>query len=204
MEEKLNQLYEKCIQELKTIGIDMQNKEMIGKITISLAKRNTKRYGCCKQENPDKKYKIIKKIGYHKRVTYEKFREHHIEISKWVMQLDDKTIKNTIMHELIHCIPLCNNHAAEFKKYASYINQKLGYEIKRVGNREEDYAKNNLVYEEKQDYNYKIICQKCGQEIYRKRFNPKLIEKYRCGKCKGRLVLKEIINNKKYIIKMEE
>ena len=111
MEEKLNQLYEECIQELKTIGIDLKNKELIGKITISLSKRNTKRYGCCKQENPDKKFKITKTVGYRKRVTYEKFAEHHIEISKWVMELDNRTIKNTFMHELIHCIPFCNNHA---------------------------------------------------------------------------------------------
>ena len=29
-------------------------------------------------------------------------------------------IKNTIMHEIIHCFPYCNNHGSEFKKYAKY------------------------------------------------------------------------------------
>ncbi len=48
------------------------------------------------------------------------------------MQLDKNIIKNTIMHELIHCMPYCNNHGAEFKKYARYINEKLGYNISRV------------------------------------------------------------------------
>ena len=43
MEEKLTKLYNECIEELKKIGIDMQNEESIGKIDISLSKRNTKR-----------------------------------------------------------------------------------------------------------------------------------------------------------------
>lgn len=57
--------------------------------------------------------------------------------------------KNTIIHELIHCIPFCNNHGSEFKKYAVYINQKLGCDIKRVGNPKDDYAKSNIPYQEK-------------------------------------------------------
>lgn len=49
--------------------------------------------------------------------------------------INDGIIKNTIMHELIHCIPFCNDHGIEFKKYANYINEKLGYNISRVGNK---------------------------------------------------------------------
>ena len=60
MEEKLNTLYEECIKELSSIGINLDEKK-IGKINIGLAKRSTKRYGCCKQEDPDKRYKVISK-----------------------------------------------------------------------------------------------------------------------------------------------
>ena len=73
-----------------------------------------------------------KKFGRHKLIKYGRCNKHHIEISPWVMQLDKNIIKNTIMHELIHCMPYCNNHGAEFKKYARYINEKLGYNISRV------------------------------------------------------------------------
>ena len=191
-EQKLNTLYNQCIEELKSIGIDMQNKELIGNIDIKITKRACKRYGCCKQEEPDKKYKIIEKRGRHKTIKYEKFQKHHIEISSWVMQLNENIIKNTIMHELIHCIPFCNNHGKEFKKYASYINQKLGYNITTKGNAKSDYEESNLQYEEDNNYKYKIICQNCGQIIYRKRFNQNLIKKYRCGKCKGKLKLIEV------------
>lgn len=199
MEEKLTKLYNECIEELKEIGIDMQNEENIGKIDISLSKRNTKRYGCCKQENPDRKYKTITRLGFRKIVKYEKFNNHHIEVSKWVMQLDDNIIKNTIMHELIHCIPLCNNHGAEFKKYAKYINKKLGYNIQRVGNPKEDYEKSNLKYEEKvEKANYELECEKCGQQIFRQRFNVKKIKQYRCGKCGGKLkIIKANVEKRK-------
>lgn len=191
LEEKLNNLYTQCLKELESIGLNMRNKEIIGNIDIKISKRSNKRYGCCKQENPDKQYKVIKKIGRRKIVQYEKFENHHIEISKWVLELNDEIIKNTILHELIHCIPFCNNHGKEFKKYANYIEKKLGYHITTKGNKKEDYEKSNLTYEEKQTYSYKIMCEQCGQIIYRKRFNTKLIKNYRCGKCNGRLKLIE-------------
>lgn len=188
-EEKLNKLYFECIQELENIGINIQNEKIIGTIDIKISARNNKRYGCCKQENPDKKYKVIQKIGHRKIIKYEKFNTHHIEISKWVMQLNDNIIKNTIIHELIHCIPFCNNHGSEFKKYAKYINKKLGYNITTKGNKEADYLASNLEFKEENNYKYKIVCQNCGQIIYRKRFNKNLIKAYKCGKCGGKLKL---------------
>lgn len=190
MEEILQKLYKECLQELKSIGLEFENNKDIGEINITLSKRKNKRYGCCKQEKPDRNFRIVEKRKNRKIIRYEKFQEHHIEISKWVMELDEKIIKNTIIHELIHCIPFCNNHGEEFKKYATYINQKLGYDIKRVGNPKEDYAKSNVPYQETETgYKYKIKCEKCGQEILRKRFNIRKIKLYRCGKCGGKLQL---------------
>ena len=90
---------------------------------------------------------------------------------------------------MIHCLPNCNDHGDTFKKYAKYINSNLGYSISRLGNKEEDYKKSNLDYKEENKYKYKIVCQKCGQEIYRQRLNKKLLSRYRCGKCNGRLEL---------------
>lgn len=188
MEEKLGNLYQECIDELRSIGIDILDEEKIGIIDIKIAKRNAKRYGCCKNEKPNKNFYTISKNGRYRVRKYEVFMEHHIEISKWVMELDDKIIKNTIMHEIIHCFPYCNNHGKEFKKYAKYINEKLGYDISRVGNKEEDYKQSNLEYkEETQKYKYKILCKKCGAIIYRQRLQVSKIRYYRCGKCGGKL-----------------
>lgn len=188
MEENLIKLYNECTNELKTIGLDIKNKEIVGSIDIKLSSRASKRYGCCKQEEPDKSSKVIEKRGYRRIIKYEKFNKHHIEVSKWVMNLNEDIIKNTIMHEIIHCFPYCNNHGQEFKKYANYINKKLGYNVARTGNVKEDYEKSNIPYKEK-EYKYKIICEKCGQEIYRNRLNRNLFKKYRCGKCGGKLKL---------------
>lgn len=188
MQDKLIELYEQCIKELTSIGLDLSSKN-IGEIKIQLSKRNNKRYGCCKQEEPDSKYTITQKIGRRKIVKYEKFKKHTIEISKWVMYLNDSIIKNTIMHEIIHCFPFCNNHGKEFKMYAKYINERLGYDISRLGNKKEDFAKSNIKYEEKQ-YKYVIKCTNCGKLIYRNRLDRNFFRKYRC-KCGGKLLLKE-------------
>ena len=183
MEQKLNELYLECVNELNKIGIDILDKKQFGEIQISLAKRNNKRYGCCKQENPDKNYKVIVKIGRRKTIRYEKFNKHYIEISKWVMELEDNIIKNTIMHELIHCIPYCNNHGSEFKKYANLINVNYGYEVSRVGNKKKDFQKSNMEYKEKENYRYIVVCRGCDQKFFRQRLSKNFIKKYRCGKC---------------------
>jgi len=183
MEQKLNKLYFECVDELNKIGIDILNEKIYGKIDISISKRNNKRYGCCKQEKPDKNYKTVTKIGRRKIIRYEKFNKHNIEISKWVLELEDSIIKNTIMHELIHCIPYCNNHGTEFKKYANLINENYNYDVSRVGDKKKDFEKSNIEYKETQNYNYKIICKGCKQEFYRQRLNRNFTRKYRCGKC---------------------
>lgn len=186
MEEELEALYKQCVNELNSIGILDSN---IGTINIKLSKRNNKRYGCCKQEEPDKSTKYYEKIRNRRYLRYGKFNKHTIEISKWVMQLEKSIIKNTIMHEIIHCFPYCNNHGKEFKKYANIINEKLGYDISRVGNKKEDYEKSNIEYRENINYKYKIICNKCGQTFYRQRINRNLTKKYRCGICEGKLIV---------------
>lgn len=105
------------------------------------------------------------------------------------MDLNKYIIKNTIMHELIHCMPYCTNHGKYFKQYAKIINENLGYNIARVGNKEEDFQKSNITYSKKEEYNYKIQCKECGQIYYRKRLIKDFIKKYRCGKCRGKLEL---------------
>ena len=195
-QEKLDILYKTCINELTSIGLDLSQKS-VGTIIIQLSKRNNKRYGCCKQEEPDPKYKVVEKIGRRKIIKYEKYNKHIIEISKWVLDLNDEIIKNTIMHEIIHCFPYCNNHGKQFKSYAKYINLKLGYNISRLGNKKDDYKKSNIEYEEKQ-YKYTIKCTKCGKLFHRNRLAKNFFRKFRC-QCGGKL---ELINDiKKYPIR---
>ncbi len=192
MQEKLEKLYQECLQELEKVEIKIQNNEAVGQVQIAISKRNNKRYGVCKQQEPDQSTKYIQKIGRRKIIKYQKYNKHLIEISPWVMQLDDSIIKNTIMHELIHCLPNCSDHGKIFKQYAKYINTSLGYDIARVGNKEQDYKKSNVEYDEKRQYKYKIECKNCKQTFYRQRFNKNFTRKYRCGKCGGKFVVTEL------------
>ena len=185
MELKLQRLYNECKNELYGIGIDLNN-ELIGDISIEIGKRNCKRYGCCKQENPVKETKYIERIGRNRYIRYERYRSHKIEVSKWVMDLNEDIIKNTILHEIIHCFPNCSNHGEHFKKYAKYINTKLGYDIARVGNIKEDLLASNIE-SKAEKYNYKVECMTCGYSFFRKRLNCNFSRNYRCGKCGGRL-----------------
>ena len=186
LKNKLDELFIECVNELKSIGIDIYQPD-VGTITIQISKRNNKRYGCCKQEDPDEKYKKIEKIGRRKIIKYEKFNKHTIEVSNWVFDLNDEIIKNTIMHEIIHCFPYCNNHGKQFKMYAKYINEKLGYNITRLGNKKQDYENSNVQYQEK-EYKYLIKCTNCGKLFYRNRLAKNFFRKYRC-QCGGRLKL---------------
>lgn len=185
MELKLQRLFDECKNELYSIGIDLNN-EQIGDITIGIGKRNCKRYGCCKQENPIKETKYIERKGCYRYVRYGRFKSHKIEVSKWVMDLNEDIIKNTILHEIIHCFPYCSNHGEDFKKYAKYINTKLGYDISRLGNKKQDLLASNL-QNEVEKYNYKVECVGCGYSFFRKRLNCNFSRNYRCGKCGGKL-----------------
>ena len=99
MESRLERIYNACIEELKNIGLDILNGGEIGIIKISISKRNNKRYGCCKQEDPDIRTKYIEKLRNKRIVRYEKFNKHYIEIRPWVLELEESIIKNTIIRK---------------------------------------------------------------------------------------------------------
>ena len=168
-QENLFNLYKQCLEELKSINIDVEKNRTI---KLKINTRSKKRYGCCK--------KISKDI-------------FQIEISEWVMNLNEDIIKNTIMHELIHCMPRCNNHGEFFKNYASVINEKLGYTISRTGNKERDFSKSKIEYIEKPiNFNYIIICENCNYNFLRQRVRRNFTRKYRCGKCGGKFKITEL------------
>lgn len=161
-QERLNKLYKECIDELNSININVEKKRII---ELKINTRSKKRYGCCKK------------------ISKEKFL---IEVSEWVMDLNEDIIKNTIIHEIIHCIPRCNNHGEYFKKYAELINENLGYNVTRTGNREKDFIKSNLEFIEKPvKYKYEVVCDNCNQRFFRQRIVKNFTRKYRCGKCGG-------------------
>ena len=66
MQDRLEELFEECTKELNSICINIKDNKEIGEIDIKINSRATKRYGCCKQEKPNKKYchkvRVVRRI----------------------------------------------------------------------------------------------------------------------------------------------
>ncbi len=57
--------------------------------------------------------------------------DYYIRISGFTINNTEKSLRNTLIHELIHTVPggLC--HTGEWKKWAEYISERTGYHIQR-------------------------------------------------------------------------
>ena len=163
MEENLKraeQLLEKCRMILRAEKIPTS--KYIRGITINY--RVSSRFGrCTKYRN-----------GY------------RIELSGRLMEADDREVETVLLHELLHTCPGCLNHGSLWKKYAAVLNRKYGYAITT----RTSYEKLGLESpESRETVKYLVKCTQCGTEFPRRRMCPlvKNVERYRCGKCGGKL-----------------
>ncbi len=112
-----------------------------------------------------------------------------ISIAQMLLEdgVDEQALKDTIVHELLHTVPGCLDHKGKWKMYAELVNRRLPqYTIKRTASREE---KGIMVDRVEPVYRYVLQCSNCGTEFSRER-KSKLVknpEKFRCGRCHGRL-----------------
>lgn len=99
-----------------------------------------------------------------------------------LLQEHPKLIEQTILHELLHTCPGCQNHGAQWKAYAASVNQLTGYSINRTIKIKMQKQK------ESPEKPYCLICENCGQKIARQKCTKVIInpELYRC-KCGGKL-----------------
>lgn len=58
--------------------------------------------------------------------------DYYIEISEHTLQNAEKSLRNTLIHELIHTVPNGMCHTGEWKKWAKYVSTKTNYNIKRL------------------------------------------------------------------------
>ncbi|MBR3600233.1 MAG: SprT-like domain-containing protein [Lachnospiraceae bacterium] len=111
-----------------------------------------------------------------------------IEISHRLLNegVSRDAIMNTLMHELIHTLPGCNNHGVNFKRVAQVINDAYGLNIKRATSAEEKGIEVPIA--PAPVYKYKFRCRACGQIISRTRESKftKNYDRYSCGYCGGR------------------
>lgn len=127
-------------------------------VPIVINSRAKRRHGCCKKKDG----KFI------------------IEISEFVLDYPVDEIKNVVAHEIIHTCYGCFNHKKKFKSYGEKL-KPLGYNITTTYKGEE---KTPAEIEAR----YMVVCQNCGEVIYRMKRSPLVThpQKYRCSKCKGK------------------
>lgn len=138
---------------------------------VTVNPRPKKRYGCCRKING----------------------RFQIEISEFLLKCDPDKVRGVIAHEVLHTCRDCYNHGNKWKEYAERMNERYGYNIKRISTNEEM----GISPQESDDNNaskikYIIKCQRCGREYPRQRFTcvMKKINAYRCS-CGGKLLLLE-------------
>lgn len=167
---------EECMEELDNLGIKYRPAR------FKVLNKNVRRFGRCKK------------------IYDDMFNEYEIEIRS--VLLDEKNsikgLKDTIIHELLHTVEGCMNHGKKWKKLASLVNEKYGYNVSRCNSYEEKgicqedidsiFAERNAKLALKPTYI--IRCEKCGYEYTRHKISRLVTEPehYMCGRCHGKLV----------------
>lgn len=70
--------------------------------------------------------------------------DYYIRIPGFTINNTEKSLRNTLIHELIHTVPggLC--HTGEWKKWAEYVSEKTEYNIQRYDGDETEEDKAQL------------------------------------------------------------
>jgi len=98
---------------------------------------------------------------------------------------DSFSIKQTIVHELIHTVSGCNNHGSNFQKYARLINKHYPeYKVSTY------YVPESAELEKMpatKKPKYVVTCETCGTKsyFYRKCKTLDIISRCTCKKCKN-------------------
>lgn len=173
---ELKVVVDECREELKKIGIDVPD-AMVGP-----SYRSTRSYGKC---------------------TYHRSRRGSGSlVIRFNEKLYDGTCKsdlplrNTIIHELLHCVDPSDQHGKVWKALAAKVNRYYPkYDIARMN----DYSKYGLDISKpiKIEKCYVLQCKKCGRKFIRQRYCKVVRNCYdfRCGACKGDLALIQTPNH---------
>lgn len=147
---------------------------------VKVNNRYKQRWGCCKGKMSNGKY-IPRVID----VNPVLLDERNSEIG----------LIETLIHELIHTAPGCQNHGAKWKAYVAKINKAYGYTIE-TRNSDDDKGISNECKAERiaareAKRKYEVSCRECGRVVGRWARPSKVwlhAYNYRCGYCKGKLI----------------
>lgn len=114
---------------------------------------------------------------------------HEIEINPCLLEddVDLQAAKETMIHELIHTCPGCQNHGYEWKRRGDRASRMLGYNVERLTGL--NVLESQGVKVKMETYKYALVCDDCKKEYKFKRWCGKLEypSRYKCGRCNGNL-----------------
>lgn len=157
---ELNDLMNELAEGMRSLSIPI-SKNISPEVMVN--SRARRRLGCCR------------KAGGH----------FFIEVSSSLL-CEEARLRQTLVHELLHTCPGCQNHGERWKTYASVVNAAWGMEISRLAPPNE----NEPARLRHDTVKYILICERCGKQFPRTRLCPLVRhpERYRCS-CGGALHL---------------
>lgn len=111
---RINEMLAECITLLKNLNVPI-SRSICPTVKLIGARRTLGR--CCKRGS---------------RKKYSEY-EYYIEISAHTLGNTEKSLRNTLIHELLHTVPDGMRHTGAWKKWAKYVSRKTGYTIQRLG-----------------------------------------------------------------------
>ena len=156
----LNAYFNTCLKEVEAIGIRPGN---IVEVKVNTRARH--RWGQCK----------CVPGGY----------SININAALLNPSNDERGLKETLIHEILHTVPGSMDHGIVWKSHAEEMNRHYGYNIKRCSSSEEKGVTEDYGSRPK----YTITCQRCGRTFGRDRASNliKHTSLYYCARCKGPL-----------------
>lgn len=124
-DERINRMMAECIVLMKDLGVPIAE-SIAPEVRL---KGFRAAYGRCCPKGSLKNY-----------TEYD----YYIEISGFARNNTERSLRNTLIHELLHTVPggLC--HTGEWKKWARYVSAKTGYNIHRFDGDDTEQDKKNI------------------------------------------------------------
>lgn len=124
---RINRMLSECGDLLKGLGVPI-SESVCPEVTLT---GSTSSYGRCCTRGSKKRYSEY---------------DYYIEISGYTLENTEKSLRNTLIHELIHTVPggLC--HTGQWKRWADYVSEKTGYKIQHYGGDETSRDEERLRY----------------------------------------------------------
>lgn len=160
--QRAQNIFEEMIRQFTLAGIPLP----LGKIDTRLHfSRSSTRLGSCRKER-----------GMYK-----------ISLSVYILE-DKEAVQSTIAHELVHTCRGCMNHGSSFQRTGRMVETKLGIPVSSKASREES-ERSGIKDAYIKKARYRIRCRNCDAVLYRQKKSALVLnpDRYRCGKCGGRL-----------------